>query len=307
MGTSNRDYVLYRFQPNRKDAEEVDLGLKNVFVVSGVGLQADGAGNALAVSGFYSDRRYGTTTGAFYFLLDPTTLDPIKTSLEPFSEELKRGMSFGLRGRGRRPVQADFEVRDFLRRADGGSYVVAEVYFYTVQQVTNSRGQVVRTDYIYYYLDVVILSISPQGDVEYMALVPKHQVTRNDNGRFSGLTWTMRDSDLILIYNDARKNETRWASNRPMRTMNNVSNGQLVAAELQVEGQLNYHVLQLNRKGRFRPMPRYSRGFTGTGGSAVLFSQQGSRVVFGEFDGRALPGATRSKSNESATPETEQP
>jgi hypothetical protein len=54
-------------------------------------------------------------------------------------------------------------------------------------------------------------------------------------------------------------------------------------------------------------MPRYSRGFTGTGGGAVLFSQQGSRVVFGEFDGRALSGATRSKSNESATPETEQP
>jgi hypothetical protein len=86
-----------------------------------------------------------------------------------------------------------------------------------------------------------------------------------------------------------------------------VSNGQLVAAELEVEGQLSYHVLQLNRKGRFRPMPRYSRGFTGTGGGAVLFSQQGSRVVFGEFDGRALSGATRSKSNESATPETEQP
>jgi len=92
MGSSNRDYVLYRFQPNRKDAEEVDLGLKDVFVVSGVGLQADGTGNTLAVSGFYSDRRYGTTTGAFYFLLDPKTLDPIKTSLEPFSEELKRGM-----------------------------------------------------------------------------------------------------------------------------------------------------------------------------------------------------------------------
>jgi hypothetical protein len=307
MGSSNRDYVLYRFQPNRTDAEEVDLGLENVFVVSGVGLQADGAGNVLAVSGFYSDRRYGTTTGAFYFVLDPKTLDPIKTSLEPFSEELKRGMSFGLRGRGRRPVQADFEFRDFLRRADGGSYVVAEVYYYTVQQVTNSRGQVIRTDYIYFYLDVVVLSISPQGDVEYMALVPKQQVTRNDNGRFSGLTWTLRDSDLILIYNDARRNESRWATNRPMRAMNNVSNGQLVAAELEVEGQLSYHVLQLNRKGRFRPMPRYSRGFTGTGGGAVLFSQQGSRVVFGEFDGRALSGATRSKSNESATPETEQP
>jgi hypothetical protein len=81
----------------------------------------------------------------------------------------------------------------------------------------------------------------------------------------------------------------------------------ITAGRVQVDGQVTYHVLQLNRKGRFRPMPRYSRGFTGTGGSAVLFSQQGSRVVFGEFDGRALPGATRSKSIESATPETEQP
>ena len=304
FGGANRDYLLYRFQGKRVEAEEVDLGLKDVFVVSGVGLQVDRNPNVLDVCGFYSDRRYGTTTGAFYFTLNTETMDPITTSLEPFSEELKRGMSIGLRGRGKRPVQADFEFRDFIRRADGGSYVVAEVYYFTVQQITNSRGQVVRTDYIYSYLDVVVLSISPDGKVEYMALVPKQQVTRNDNGRYSGLLWTVRDSDLVLVYNDARKNEARWATNRPMRIMTNAFAGQLVAAELTAAGDLHYHVLQVNRKGRFRPMPRYSRSFNGTQGDAVLFSFQGNRVVFGEFNSRSLPGADAAPSSGSESEES---
>ena len=304
FGGANRDYLLYRFQGKRVDAEEVDLGLKDVFVVSGVGLQVDRNPNVLDVCGFYSDRRYGTTTGAFYFTLNTETLDPITTSLEPFSEELKRGMSIGLRGRGKRPVQADFQFRDFIRRADGGSYVVAEVYYFTVQQITNSRGQVVRTDYIYSYLDVVVLSITPDGKVEYMALVPKQQVTRNDNGRYSGLLWTVRDSDLVLVYNDARKNEARWATNRPMRIMTNAFSGQLVAAELTAAGELHYHVLQVNRKGRYRPMPRYSRSFNGTQGEAVLFSFQGNRVVFGEFNSRTLPGAAAAPSNEPESDES---
>lgn len=299
LGAANRDYLLYRFEGKKDEAQEVDLGLKDLFVVSGVGLQVDRTPQAIDVSGFYSDRRYGTTTGAFYFTLDPKTLEPLKTSLEPFSEELKRGMSFGLRGRGKRPVQADFEFREFLRRADGGSYIIAEVYYMYIQQVTNSKGQVVQTNYIYSYLDVVVLSISPEGDVEYMALVPKQQVTRNDNGRYSGVAWTVRDSDLILIYNDARKNETRWSSSRSMRVMSNASAGQLVAVELTEGGELHYHVLQSNRKGRFRPMPRYSRGFTGNQGTAVLFSMQGNRAVFGEFDARLLPGA---RSTESTSP-----
>ena len=59
----NREFLILHADSDDELFQEVDLGLAGKFIVGGVSVEADQIPGKVNITGMYSDRRYGTTTG----------------------------------------------------------------------------------------------------------------------------------------------------------------------------------------------------------------------------------------------------
>jgi hypothetical protein len=97
-------------------------------------------------------------------------------------------------------------------RGDGGMILTSEEYQETRESVTdvNAYGVVqpnVRN--FYYYQNLLVLSISPQGSIDWHTVIRKDQVTVNDNGTYSSYIMCVTPDKILYVYNDlSRKNWT---------------------------------------------------------------------------------------------------
>ena len=64
------------------------------------------------------------------------------------------------------------------------------------------------TNYHYYYNDLIVISVSPDGEIEWNTKIPKFQHTVNDKGRVSSYAMAVVDDQLHFIFNDNPKNLT---------------------------------------------------------------------------------------------------
>ncbi len=60
--------------------------------------------------------------------------------------------------------------------------------------------------YHYYYNDVVVANIGPDGNNEWAAKVPKRQHSVNDNGTYSSCAVEAKGSNIYLVFNDSGEN-----------------------------------------------------------------------------------------------------
>ena len=258
---------------------EFDLGLNNVFIHS-IGLECDLKDGEMAISGFYGRRNSWDMDGAIYLSVDQAKGEVRSSNLNPFTEDFVAQFNRfrAKRGRG---IRRNFVFRQFVPRPDGGAYIVAEDYEMRVQTVQTSRGTTV-TNYYYYYNDIIVLSIGKSGDVDWYAHVPKRQSSMNDGGFYLGYTFLINDAGLHFVFNDHRKNAKRWGK-KPMRAITNAKNGNLVMVSVSHDAEMDYTLLNRNKRQKFRVSPRSSRLANEVRDGAVLLSLRGSRIRFGNL------------------------
>jgi len=150
-----------------------------------------------------------------------------------------------------------------------------------IQTVQTSRGVTV-TNYYYYYNDVIVLSIGKGGEVDWYAHIPKRQSSMNDGGFYLGYTFLINDAGLHFVFNDHRKNAKRWGK-KTLRPITNAKNGNLVMVSVSHDAQMNYTLLNRNKRQKFRVSPRSSRLANDGYDGAVLLSLRGSRIRFGNL------------------------
>ncbi len=211
-------YVLLQYNATEKIPKEYEISLPKKQIVN---LKYKlTSKNEVVVAGFYADETSKARgivgalggqglTGIFYALIDGNTKQTKAVSLKPFDtnfeQELKQRNGTLKTKDGGLAVSPYFEPRKFILRDDGGLVIISEfINVYTVQ--TRDANGIIHTTTYYNYLDLIVTSVSPKGDIEWSSVIPKYQTSVNDGGYQSSYSLMVHDSKLHFIFNDNPRN-----------------------------------------------------------------------------------------------------
>lgn len=121
----------------------------------------------------------------------------------------------------RRPKDAIVEdqfLKELIVRSDGGIILLTEMEKEFVRRTTSNTfggyaGRLTNNDpfasrgYVdYYHEDMLMISVSPFGNMEWYKVLYKKQFSQDDNGSFSSFLLLKTPSRIKIIYNDEIKN-----------------------------------------------------------------------------------------------------
>ncbi|MEY3711721.1 MAG: hypothetical protein RL104_504 [Bacteroidota bacterium] len=277
----NREFFILHADPNDEVFQEVDLGMKDKYVVGGIGVETDQVAGKVAISGMYSDKRYGSTSGMFYLTLDQKTLERSSSDFKNLKEfdYLNDGRRDGTaRARRKGLANETYVFRGILPREGGGSLVLMEDYDMVVVTTQTRNGTV--TTYYYYYDNIWAMMVDGEGAIERVSVIPKKQYSVNDGGYRSGFLVARDGENFNFLFNDAKGNDKRWADHQAPRIMNKPTNAVLAQVTLKPDGSLDYVPLIDNRKERAVLIPQRGRSYLGLPGEAVIPGIKRRKWVF---------------------------
>ena len=231
-GSPTYQYMVLAYRDKGEAVEEYKVNLNEKFITD---LTFRVAKNGdLVFSGFYSQLGTYSVKGTYFFRLNPTTKEIYNKNLKAFDfdfltaflSEKQTNKAKKAAQKGKAPELYQYALDDLILRSDGGAVLVAEQYYVERRYNDNSRfgggfGGVgfnrfnrfnrfnntsFNDEYDYYYNDVIVVNIQPNGEIEWTARVPKQQVTTNDGGYFSSYAMSIVKDKFYFVYNDNYKN-----------------------------------------------------------------------------------------------------
>ncbi|MEP7168000.1 MAG: hypothetical protein ABI855_01390 [Bacteroidota bacterium] len=219
------DFVLFSAPSDSLHFSEYNIGENNRDVTN-ASIIFDNKNNKIVCAGFYADRSSSTGTGIIYAALEMS--NPSQLMIK--SHSIESGTKFqllGERNRGSDIGLSNYPVEKIILRNDGGAVIVAEdsytndysYYDYFTQSFTR------RTEF--HYNNVVVISISANGTIDWLDVIRKNQESEDDGGEFSSFCPVLTPDEMILVYNSdiSRNSEVLGAriSNTGVQTENHIT------------------------------------------------------------------------------------
>jgi len=203
-------YLIYSFKPKSSTPATTNIHMKGKMTYD-IKFEYDDLNNRLIAGGFYSEKSRGKTVG--YFYLNLNLKDPENHVLEfkPFENEFMNKIMEKRLDQENKGV-TDIAVKEITLRRDGGILLMAErKKHYERRLATAGRGYVGRdgSRYIvdYYYDDVFVTSIHPDGEMHWQTILHKKQYSQDDDAIFSSYFLMKTPSSLRFIFNDEIRRE----------------------------------------------------------------------------------------------------
>jgi hypothetical protein len=180
---------------------DFELKLRNRFIRN-INLRFDDKENAYCV-GVYGDDKGGYDyAGTFFYKLDYKTGEITSENLEDFSPELIKEMNNSDSDRkNNQELRANINLKQVISKPDGGNFVIFEEEYIQVSTYTNSNGST-STTYYYHNNDILVMNLDNAGEIVWQAVIPKQQMSVNDNGMFNSFFATFYNNKLHFIFND---------------------------------------------------------------------------------------------------------
>ncbi|MBD78501.1 MAG: hypothetical protein CL840_06255 [Crocinitomicaceae bacterium] len=199
---------------------KVDLGSN---FISGAGITF-GKNGDLIISGYYSPNAANRVNGVFFIREDISGDELGETmykeftveEIMKFASERQEKKAKKKEDKGREIELNDYTIHD-LFETDNGVFLLAEQYWMRVEVNRSSNGMVTTT-FHYYYMDVMALKFTTEGEVEWMARVPKYNYSKNDGGRYSSFNYDYNSNSVYLLYNDHIGNHIEYNPRRILKT-----------------------------------------------------------------------------------------
>lgn len=179
------------------------VSLQNMFSQA-IKFQVDNINNRLICAGLYSNKSNDRANGVYGFYLNHTDQGALDLFLIPFDEDTARKLT-GNPTDSERGIE-DLSILRLLPRHDGGMVILLEEYRKQDRNISGQQFQFgpggARFVTDYYYEDLMTLSLSPKGKVDWMDIFPKKQYSQDDDGLFSSVFVMTGPDRLQIIYND---------------------------------------------------------------------------------------------------------
>lgn len=175
------------------------------YLLSDIQFEVDDRNRRIIAGGYYAERQSGDVSGYFYLFIDLETNSVSEKVFAPFNTEIIQRISSNTLIKSKSQV-ANLNIREVITRQDGGALLIGEL-FYTVQQHTLPRASFDnfysrQQGTSYYYYDVLLLSINPDGSMYWGNVVQKRQISDDDGGYYSSFGIVNNRSQISLIFNE---------------------------------------------------------------------------------------------------------
>jgi len=236
------------------------------------------------VSLFSDDEKYAYS-GVFVarFDLEKNTFD--YTEYHPFSSSFltkvmtEKGLK-KLRKKGQ--GIADLRPIDFLGKENGGCYILAEIQYRkeTTKSYIKENGP---DEHNYFYKDMIAISVSADGELEWMRYIDKNQKLKEDNWHYGSFWGVYSNDNLYFVYNDIEENK-RIESGEKAKEMNATSKRILVQTQIAPDGKVKKTVLSKNSENY--KISSKIRTQLNKENSVILFAEKGTkrRLIRVKFD-----------------------
>lgn len=169
----------------------------------------DNTNRKLCAGGFYFEKNVERAEG-FFTIFIPR--DPTRTLLRfyPFEDDFVDRLA-GKETRNNRGLE-QVSVADIVFRKDGGVLLIGEESKNFARRMASVNRNVVienmnRSVVDYYFEDVFILAIRPNGTLQWSTILHKKQYSQDDDGAFSSFFLFKTPAFLRLVFNDEIKFE----------------------------------------------------------------------------------------------------
>jgi hypothetical protein len=166
----------------------------------------DNMNDRLVISGLYADKNLSRANGIFFAPVDWSEEDQ-EMQYVTFSTELLEDV-YGKQV-GKNKGLTNFNIQHMILREDGGVVIIAEMN----KEFSRRSNVPIRRDYMktgwvdYYYEDLLVYSIHPNGDEHWNTVLKKRQYSQDDDAVYSSFFLFKTQQDLRLLYNDEIRQE----------------------------------------------------------------------------------------------------
>jgi len=284
-GRPNYEYVVYSYQGNGEEETEYVLNLPNRFL-SELHLEIAPGGD-LICAGFYSDIEATSAKGTFFFTVNAETKEIEQESFFEFDMDfLTQSMTPNQKLKTRRKAAkgkdkglTEYDIRNLIPRGDGGSVLVAEQYYTRTVNTPGGMDGMGSIKVYYHYNNIVVISISPEGEIEWASKIPKRQVSVDDNGIYSSFVTMITAERLHFIYNDHRANLDEGVSSQLKNFKTSDRNGVVVLASVDAKGYVTRSGLFSNKEVNTVCRPKMSSQIASE--ELFIFGKRGKKTQFG--------------------------
>ncbi len=285
-GKPTYSYTVLAYTKDGDKKREYRISLDDKFITD-LTFEIDNDGD-LVCSGFYSNKGTYSIKGTYFFKIDTETKEVYDKNLKEFDfdfitedyndrkkERLRRAEE---RESNRAPELFQYDLDKLILRSDGGAILVAEQFF--IEQRYNNFNRYGNTtfDIFYYYNDIIVVNIKPNGEIQWASRIPKRQLTSNDQGYFSSYAMAIGKDKLYFVYNDNGRNFDDDPNNR-IRSFNG-RNSVIALSEVYKDGTVKSYPIASNRDERIITRPKVCKQ-----------SGRNEMLIYGELNRKFKLGA----------------
>ncbi|HRK27727.1 MAG TPA: hypothetical protein PK239_10605 [Chitinophagales bacterium] len=216
VGSNNPLYenfklLRYNFAQGKLSSIVLENGL---YLLNDIQFEIDDRNKRIVTAGYYTEKQSGDISGYFYLFIDLVTETVSEQVFQPFSPEIIQRIVRTSVVRSRDQI-SNLNARQLITRQDGGALLIGELY-YSVQQnmprATFDSFYARQLGTSFYYNDVLLLSINPDGSVYWGNVVQKRQSSDDDGGYYSSYGLMNSRTKLYIIYNEDISSSTNLSS-----------------------------------------------------------------------------------------------
>lgn len=198
---------IFKFNHRRQKFDFISVPLTE-FTTYDAFMKFDNLNDQIVIAGLFSDKSRGTTDGIFFISVDANGFTDYQISTIEYNQELVS--EFYGTFNSKRESLYNLDIQDIICRQDGGVLLFAEenkeyerlAYGSRRDYYGNSRYSV-----DYYYEDLILVSIHPDGRSHWQKLLPKRQYSNDDEALYSSYFLVKNPSYLRILYNDEIRSE----------------------------------------------------------------------------------------------------
>jgi hypothetical protein len=188
------EYQVYRYVPGASEGDHFTVQIESGLYITDLQVRVD-RNEYIYIAGFFSERGGNAIGGTIYQRINPD-FQVEAEGIQNFPEDLM-GRFLSDRQMERGKELRYFYLDNIILRTDGGVLLIAEKYYTTVNTFLDTYGMWVDQK-VYHYDDIIVNSVSAQGELEWSAAVPKRQ--QSENPESLSYLDVVAGAELFLLY-----------------------------------------------------------------------------------------------------------
>lgn len=278
-GEPNYKYQILSYTGNGSEMREYPVEIPGTFLTDmQIAINDD---QDIICGGFYSAEGTFSIKGSYFLKINSETKEILTKEFKEFGIDfITQNMTEKKEEKAKKRAESgkdielyQYDLKDIILRDDGGAVLIGEQFYVvttTVKMSNGNGGTTTSSTSQYFYNDIIVISISPDGSIDWNEKIPKKQVTVNDGGFYSSFAVSVVKDKLYFVFND-HPNNLFYKKQGKLSNFNKGPDSVMVLVELDSQGNQTREALYNAKKSGILTRPKVCEQISDN--EMILFGQ----------------------------------